>query len=73
MITHDLDFGAILAATGGDGPSVVQVRCQALLSDEVENLLLEALDACADELLRGALVVLDANRARVRVLPLRSA
>jgi predicted nuclease of predicted toxin-antitoxin system len=26
VLTHDLDFSAILAATKGDKPSVVQVR-----------------------------------------------
>jgi predicted nuclease of predicted toxin-antitoxin system len=28
VLTHDLDFGAILAATGGNAPSVIQVRTQ---------------------------------------------
>lgn len=26
VFTHDLDFGALLAVTGVDGPSVVQIR-----------------------------------------------
>lgn len=26
VLTHDLDFGAILAASGEDGPSVIQIR-----------------------------------------------
>lgn len=26
LLTNDLDFGSILAATGGDAPSVVQIR-----------------------------------------------
>lgn len=33
VLTHDLDFGAILAATGGDAPSVVQVRSQDVYAD----------------------------------------
>ncbi len=28
VLTHDLDFGAILAATQGDKPSVVQIRSE---------------------------------------------
>ncbi len=28
VLTHDLDFGAMLAATGARGPSVVAVRIQ---------------------------------------------
>lgn len=26
VFTHDLDFGSLLAATQGEGPSVIQVR-----------------------------------------------
>lgn len=26
VFTHDLDFGALLAVTGAEGPSVIQVR-----------------------------------------------
>ncbi len=28
VLTHDLDFSAILAATHGDEPSVVQIRAE---------------------------------------------
>src|SRR5437879_165970 len=28
VLTHDLDFGAILAATHGDRPNVVQIRAE---------------------------------------------
>ena len=28
VLTHDLDFGAILAATHGEKPSVVQIRAE---------------------------------------------
>ena len=28
VLTHDLDFGAILAATHGNKPSVVQIRSE---------------------------------------------
>jgi predicted nuclease of predicted toxin-antitoxin system len=34
VITNDLDFSAILAASAGASPSVVQIRTQDLLSDE---------------------------------------
>jgi predicted nuclease of predicted toxin-antitoxin system len=33
LITNDLDFSAILAASGGASPSVIQIRTQDLLSD----------------------------------------
>ena len=45
LITNDLDFSAILAASGGAWPSVVQIRTQDLLSDVVVSIVAKALDA----------------------------
>ncbi len=45
VITNDLDFSAILAAGAVDGPSVVQIRSQDLLSDVVVSIVEKALDA----------------------------
>ncbi len=70
VLTHDLDFGAILAATGGSAPSVVQLRVQDLLSPTLEELVLSALETCAPQLATGALIVIDAYSRRVRLLPL---
>ena len=35
VITHDLDFSALLASTEGVGPSVLQVRTQDVLPDSI--------------------------------------
>ena len=35
VLTHDLDFGAILAATGGNAPSVIQVRTQDVFPEAI--------------------------------------
>ena len=43
LLTHDLDFGAILSATRAQAPSVVQVRYQDVLSEEFQRLLTGAL------------------------------
>ena len=43
VITNDLDFSAILAASAGASPSVVQIRTQTLLSDVVGAVLRDAL------------------------------
>ena len=69
VITNDLDFSAILAAS--DGPSVVQIRSQDLLSDVVVSIVAKALDAHREEIERGALLSIDEAGTRVRVLPLR--
>lgn len=71
VLTHDLDFGAILAATHGDKPSVVQIRADDVSSDVIGTRVVAALQQMATELEEGALVTVDPNRARLRVLPLR--
>jgi predicted nuclease of predicted toxin-antitoxin system len=71
VITNDLDFSAILAAGAVDGPSVVQIRSQDLLSDAVLSIVAKALDAHRDDIERGALLSIDEAGTRVRVLPLQ--
>ena len=71
LITNDLDFSAILAAGVADGPSVVQIRTQDLLSDAAITIVAKALEAHRDDIERGALLSIDEAGTRVRVLPLR--
>ena len=71
VITNDLDFSAILSAGAVDGPSVVQIRSQDLLSDVVVSIVAKALDAHREDIERGALLSIDEAGTRVRVLPLR--
>ncbi len=43
ILTHDLDFGTILAATGGNAPSVVQIRAGDLSINAIGDQILAAL------------------------------
>jgi predicted nuclease of predicted toxin-antitoxin system len=70
VLTHDLDFGAILAATGGTKPSVVQIRAENLNPDVIGDRVVAALAATAADLSAGALVTVDPGRERVTLLPL---
>ncbi|SRR5581483_3868483 len=70
VVTADLDFGAILAITGARRPSVLQVRADNLTPAAVGDAVLTALHQARRELLEGALVSVDAARARLRILPL---
>jgi len=70
VFTHDLDFGAILAATQAEAPSVIQVRAQDIMPEHLAGVVAIALRQHAAHLERGALIVLDESSARVRVLPL---
>jgi predicted nuclease of predicted toxin-antitoxin system len=70
-ISADTDFGTLLAASRADGPSVVLIRRPSDRSTRLAlALILANLDAAADALADGAIVVLDVERIRVRRLPL---
>ncbi len=71
VLTHDLDFGAILAATHGEKPSVVQIRAGDVSPNAIGKQVIMALRQMASELETGALIIVDPTRARLRVLPLR--
>lgn len=71
VLTHDLDFSAILAATQGDKPSVVQIRADDISPDIIGKTVINALSQMADELDQGALLTVDPRRTRLRLLPLR--
>ena len=70
VLTHDLDFGTMLALTHATGPSVLQVRSQYVLPENIGPLVLAALRQHDAALAVGALVVVEEKRTRVRVLPL---
>ncbi|MBM4361646.1 MAG: DUF5615 family PIN-like protein [Deltaproteobacteria bacterium] len=71
VFTHDLDFGALLALTRADGPSVLQLRTQDVTPQAAAALVHRVLIAHAEALRVGALVTVDARTSRVRILPVR--
>lgn len=71
VVTHDLDFAALLVASRALRPSVVQVRSDDLSFERIGRSVVAALRQTRDDLLRGALVSVDVQRARLRLLPLR--
>jgi predicted nuclease of predicted toxin-antitoxin system len=70
VFTHDLDFGTMLALTHATGPSVLQVRGQNVLPEDIGTVVIAALRQHDAALAAGALVVVDLKKSRVRVLPL---
>lgn len=72
VLTHDLDFGAILAATHGAKPSVAQIRADDVRPSAIGRQVVDALRQMSSELDSGALLTIDPSRTRVRILPLRS-
>lgn len=70
VFTHDLDFGAMLALTQAESPSVLQVRAQDILPESIGQTVITILKKYKDELEQGALIVFDKSKERVRILPL---
>ncbi len=71
-MTHDLDFGAILAVTRGEKLSVVQIRNQDVTVEGLGQTVIAALRLLAGQLERGALLTIEEDRTRVRSLPICS-
>ncbi|WP_247216083.1 DUF5615 family PIN-like protein [Synechococcus sp. C9] len=71
VFTNDLDFGAILAATQANAPSVIQLRTQDLLPNKIGTVVIEALREFQDYLESGALMSIDYLNSRVRILPIQ--
>lgn len=70
VFTHDLDFGTMLALTQAESPSVIQVRTQDVTPSAIGRLVVNALRQFQSELERGALIVVDQEAVRARILPL---
>ncbi len=74
VMSADTDFGELLAWSNASRPSIVLFRRQGQRSaSEVVALLLANIDAVIDDLDAGAVVVFDADRVRVRRLPMQPA
>lgn len=69
VLTNDLDFGNLLAWSGEDQPTVVQIRAQYLRVDAVGQQVRQALEQIVDLQAPGALVTVQEQRNRVRILP----
>lgn len=68
VFTHDLDFGTLLALTHAEGPSVIQVRTQDVMPKHLGARMIKVLDQNESLLKKGALIVLDESKSRVRIL-----
>jgi len=72
VITRDIGFGDILAATNSNAPSVLLDRSDDSYSAMVFPIILRALQQVEEQLQQGAMVVVKENRLRIRMLPLKS-
>jgi predicted nuclease of predicted toxin-antitoxin system len=72
VLTADLDFSAILAATQRRRPSVIQIRADIPAPSDIGGAVLSAIRQAREELEQGAVLSVDTSRARLRVLPFRA-
>jgi predicted nuclease of predicted toxin-antitoxin system len=70
VVTFDLDFTDLLAASGASTPSVVILRTRSLRAEKLHVRLLDIIKQCQKDLENGAVVIVEDAKARVRTLPI---
>jgi predicted nuclease of predicted toxin-antitoxin system len=69
VLTNDLDFSAILRTSAEHKPSVIQIRGKDVRPETIIDRLVNALTQMSEALANGALLTIDANKTRIRILP----
>jgi predicted nuclease of predicted toxin-antitoxin system len=69
VLTRDLDFGTILAETRCKKPSVIQIRARDARPDVLLDILVQTMNRMKLDLEQGAIVIVDAHKTRLRILP----
>jgi predicted nuclease of predicted toxin-antitoxin system len=70
VVTLDADFHRLMALAGATQPSVIRIRIEGLRGEELAQLILSVVHACAEDLASGSLVSVQENGVRLRRLPL---
>ena len=69
IVTQDLDFSAIIAQSGLNGPSVISLRVANAKPDIITRILITMLPLIEAELREGAIVSIDEKEYRIKKLP----
>ena len=72
FITQDLDFSMLLAVSGYEKPSVINLRLENAKPDSITNRIIEVVSELEKELEEGIVVSVDEISSRYRNLPIRS-
>ncbi|OHB62900.1 MAG: hypothetical protein A2Y77_10335 [Planctomycetes bacterium RBG_13_62_9] len=72
LLTHDLDFGDLLAASGADLPSVVIFRLRNMQAERVNCHLRTIISHYSQALEKAAIISVSERQVRSRGLPLRT-
>ncbi len=71
LLTHDLDFGELLAASGENLPSVIIFRLKDMRASNVSRHLSVILGRQTEALNQGAILSVTENKIRIRSLPIK--
>jgi predicted nuclease of predicted toxin-antitoxin system len=69
VITHDLDFGTLLAFSKQEKPSVILFRIHHINAELFYKIICENWQSMETPLNQGAMVVIEASSIRIRLLP----
>ena len=72
ILTHDLDYGHLLAFSGDKAPSVIILRLRDLRTNEIMSRLDAVWKDVESALMEGAIVSLSDKSLRIRTLPIES-
>lgn len=72
IVTHDLDYGHLLAFSGEKAPSVIILRLRDLRTNEIMSRLDAVWNEIEGVLAEGAIVSLSDKSLRIRKLPIES-
>jgi predicted nuclease of predicted toxin-antitoxin system len=72
LLTHDLDFGELMAASGANLPSVATFRLRNMQPANINHHLREVTNLHQDALDKGAVITVTEGRIRVRLLPIEA-
>ena len=70
LLTHDLDFGELLAASGGALPSVIIFRLKDMRAPNISRHLSSILKQQSEALNKGAVLSVTEQKVRIRTLPI---
>jgi len=70
LLTHDLDFGERLAASGGNLPSVIIFRLKDMRAPNVSQRLFSVINQQSQSLNNGAVLSVTEQKVRIRTLPI---
>jgi len=72
LLTHDLGFGELVAASGARLPSVISFRLRKMHPERVNRYLHEIITQHREALEQGVIISVTEGQVRVRRLPLKA-